>query len=127
MENVSLNYDQKTGNLDIIINRVSHNFSGIADKEVGTYLDYVLNLHETGIAPGEAGMKYDMIEDKNYLLSFFMEQQIEKDGKKRMYEKMMEFKKDFDGPIPDEILDEIEELSRIPHMKPEDWLRPFTI
>lgn len=41
------------------------------------------------------------------------------------YNKIMEMKKDFDKPIPDEVIDEIEHFSRKPQMEPEDWLKTF--
>lgn len=48
--------------------------------------------------------------------------------KKEQYDATIAFAKSCGGPIPDEVMDEIEEASRnLGHMKAEDWLRPFNI
>lgn len=179
MIGISLNYEKKTGKLDITIGMSSYNFNNVKDSEVVDYLNYAMDFHDTGLSPGEAGMRYDSIKDKDSLISLFMEQQAESERedakvksllermdraieriftdpeeieererfarrlgrmtledyfrpigsnscqKRAEYNKIMEMKKEFDEPIPDEIIYEIDDFSRIPHMKTEDWFKTF--
>lgn len=81
---------------------------------------------EIGYLPGEAGFAYDNIPGKIIIIKNMCMYDIEKEKKQQMHQRMIELGKEFDKPIPDEVIDEIEYISMtISHMKPEDWLKTF--